>query len=209
VKPYKWLIAAAAVIVLALGLMYFHALPQTHSAEGTQSDPRIGSSKYPAPKNVNNTPPADALASITDPNGIPPLADVNAKCDSAPPHATNRPSLQDDGKGAQQYADMPDNPSTATYKCAIARAKVAGYKVIGNSVKCDEAVVKLLDKSGNTLKSFRPFCMNVGTTGDATCSVQLIPTDNQGNFIWADEPDLLHQNKSEEYVSMQSAFTGC
>ena len=208
-KRYGWLIAAAAVIALALGLMHFHMLPQTHSAEGTQSDPHVGTSKYPAPRTVNSNPPADALASITDPSSIPPLDDINAKCGWAPPRNTNLPSLQDDGKGVQQYADMPDNPNTATYKCAIARAKVAGYKVIGNSVKCDEAVVKLLDKSTNTLKSFRPFCMNVGTTGDATCSVQLIPTDNQGNFIWADEPDLLHQNKSEEYVSMQSAYAGC
>lgn len=194
-------LAAAVVAVLAF-------LNPTHdSAKGTQSDPNVGTSQYPAPKAANPTPPSLA---ISDPSAIPALSDASAKCPwlgAHQPHPANRPSLQDDGVGAQQFTDMPDTPSADTLKCAIARAKAAGYVVTGNSVKCTEETIELT-ANGESWK-FRPFCMNVSPTGDSTCTVNLVPTDYQGNFIWADQPNFRHQNTLADYVRNLSSFTGC
>jgi len=203
-KRLRPLFAAAAVVALALVLMHHHALPQTDKATGTQSDPHVGTSKYPAPKAANTTPPSIA---ISDPSAIPALTDINAKCDWAKNDSAARPSLQDDGVGAQTFADMPQHPSTDTMKCAIARAKAAGFVVTGGSVKCTEAVVELLD-NGKTWK-FRPFCMNVSPAANPTCVVNLVPTDYQGNFFWSDQPSFRHQNTSAEYVRNLGSFAGC
>lgn len=211
------LFAAVAVVVLAIALMQNHMLPRTHGAEGTQSDPHVGTSKYPAPKDASkipsnpNHPLAPApVAVIKDPNAVPALSDVNARCQWADPRGNNPPSLQDDGKGAQKFSDMPDTASTNTLKCAVARAKAAGYQVIGNSVKCSEAIVKLLDSSTNTLWSFRPFCMAPSQTSDPTCMVTLIPTDIEGNFLWRDQPDLSRlQNFLADGVRNDPSYAGC
>lgn len=206
-----WLLIAA-VLVVALGaiLALTGVLPKNHAssaAQGTQSDPNVGTSRYPAPTPANHTPAPAPVAVAENPNAIPALSDVNAKCQWADPHGNNPPSLQDDGVGTQQFSDMPDTASTNTLKCAIARAKAAGFVTMGNSVKCTEAVIELLD-NGKTWK-FRPFCMNVSPAANPTCVVNLVPTDYQGNFIWADQPSFRHQDTSAEYVRNLGSFAGC
>ena len=212
-KRYALLIAAALVVALGATLAITGVLPKTDKAQGTQSDPDIGSSKYPAPKVVNSVPPAQALAKITNPGAIPALSEVNTPCpegESHRPHPADRPSLQDDAKGAQTFADMPTNPSTDTYKCAIGRAKAAGYYVVDNSVKCDEDVIRLLDPASNTERNFRPFCMGISQASDASCKVTLIVTDYEGNFLWDQQPDLSRlQDFRADGVRNDSAYAGC
>lgn|GEM_PF-7001803 len=188
----------AVVAGLVAAIMSFFLLNAGHNpATGTQGDPSVGTSRYPAPKdarsipsNSHHTPVPAPVAVIDNPNAVPALSDVNAKCQWADPRGKNPPSLQDDNVGTQKFSDMPDTASTNTLKCAIARAKAAGYYAADNSVKCDESVIQLLDESNNKLWSFRPFCMTVGTTGSPLCKVTLIPTDYEGNFLRLSEPDL-------------------
>jgi len=204
---YRYVIAGLAVAALGVALVLAGVLPKNNTSDatqGTQSDPNVGTSQYPAPKAVNPTPPPLAIG---DPSAIPALSDSSAKCSWAKGDSATRPSLQDDGIGAQKFADMPDTPSADTLKCAIARAKAAGYTATGNSVKCTEETIELT-ANGESWK-FRPFCMNVSPTGDSTCTVNLVPTDYQGNFIWADQPNFRHQNTLADYVRNLSSFAGC
>lgn len=203
-KRYALLIVAALVVALGATLALTGVLPKNDKAQGTQSDPRVGTPKYPAPTAANTTPPAIA---ISDPSAIPALSDVNAKCTWATADSHTQPSLQDDGVGAQSFIDMPQKPSTDTLKCAIARAKAAGFVVTSNSVKCTEEVIELLD-NGKTWK-FRPFCMNVSLAGNPTCSVNLVPTDYAGNFFWSDQPSFRHQDASADYIRSLHSFDGC
>lgn len=181
-------VAAVAAIIGITPILA--ACGTSNPGAGTQSDKHVGTSAHPAPKVKHHAPSASNLEAVTNPGAIPPLSDVNATCPQAPAHDSAHPSLQDDNQGAQDYADMPANPSTATYKCAIARAKAAGYVVASNSVKCDEPTIDLLSNDGKTLWPFRPFCMNVGQSGDPTCKVPLVVTDYAGNFLRQSEPDL-------------------
>lgn len=148
-------------------------------------------------------------AATINPGTIQALHDVNAKCSWADPRGTNPPSLQDDGTGVQSYGQMPANPSDNTVTCAIARAKAAGYSVVGNSVTCAEKTIELLD--GKTLRTFnRPLCVNVGTHSDPTCTITLVPVDYQGNFLWDEQPDLSRlQNVGESYVADLGSFASC
>ena len=207
---YRYIIAGLAVAALGAILALAGMLPKNNDAgAGTQSDSHVGTTKYPAPKAANSVPSKNALATITDPSAIPAFTDVNAKCDSAGPHE-HLPSLQDDGKGAQTYADMPANPSASDYKCAIARAQAAGYYVTGNSVACDEPVVELRDPSTKKDWSFRPFCMNLSQSDDPTCKVTLIVTDYQGNFIWQDMTDLSwDQDVLGDKLRLRGAYATC
>jgi hypothetical protein len=206
---YRYVIAGLAVAALGVALMLAGVLPKTDRAQGTQSDPNIGSSKYPAPKEVGGKPPTKNLAAVVDPAALPALTDVNDTCDGLKP-GNHHVSLQEDGKGAQAFADMPTNPSTDTYKCAIRRAKAAGYYVVGNSVNCSEDTVKLLDPTSNTERSFRPFCMGVSQASDETCKVTLVVTDYAGNFLWDQQPDLSRlQNFRADGVRNDTAYAGC
>ena len=52
--------------------------------------------------------------------------------------------------------------------------------------------------------------MSVGTHGDPTSTITLVPVDYQGNFLWNEEPDLSRlQNIREDYVANLSSFAGC
>ena len=201
---------AVAVAAIVAAVMAFVAHNSADPATGTQSDSHVGTTKNPAPKGATSVPPKNALATITAPSAIPALIDVTAKCDSASPHATNRPSLQDNGKGAQKLSDMPANPGAGDYKCAIARAQAAGYYVTGNSVACDESIVELHEESTNKNWSFRPFCMNLSQSDDPTCKVTLIVTDYQGNFIWQDMTKLSwDQDILGDKLRLRGSFAGC
>jgi len=212
-KRYWPLIAAMLVIALGITLAQAGVLPKSHTsgaAQGTQRDPNVGTSKYPAPSQASHTLAPPPVAVIDNPDAISALPDVNAKCPWAESNSTDRPSLQDAGGGAKKFSDMPDTASTNTLKCAVARAKAAGYYVAGNSVKCDEPIVQLTDESTNTYWNFRPFCMTVSQSGDATCKVTLIPTDYAGNFIWQDMTDLSwDQDILGDKLRLRGSFAGC
>lgn len=171
--------AAIAILVVLTG-------SKSPSPKGTQSDPNVGSSKYLAPKHANQPP---EHSRVNDPDSIPALSKPYVTCPWADSNSTH-PSLQDNGQGATSYADMPESADSNTVRCAIARAKAAGYTVANDSVQCQEQTVELLDPASNKLWSFQPFCVYVGASDGPTCSVTLIPTDYQGNFIRQDEPDL-------------------
>lgn len=202
-RRYWPLLAAALVVALGATLALTGMLPKTDKAAGTQSDSHVGTSQYPAPKKANPKPPS---FTVDNPDAITALPDVNAKCPWADADS-NRPSLQDDGIGTQTFADMPQKPSANTVKCTVARAKAAGYMVDGNSVKCTEELIEINDGGKNW--QFRPFCMNISPAANPTCMVNLVPTDIQGNFFWADEPSFRHQDASAEYVRNLSSFAGC
>jgi hypothetical protein len=204
-----WLLIAG-LFVAALGatLALTGALPKTDKAQGTQSDPHVGTSKHPAPKKADRKPAPASVAAVSDPADITALDTVNDPCSWIEP-GDYPPSLQDNGKGAQKFSDMPAKPSVATYKCAVARAKAAGYYVTGNSVACDESVIELLDEN-NKLWDFSPFCMSVSQTDDPTCKVALVVTDHQGNFIWQDMPDLSwHQDILGDEIRLRDSYATC
>lgn len=202
------LFAAAAVVILAVVLMQNHALPQTDKAQGTQSDPHVGTSEHPAPKKADRKPAPASVAAVSDPANITALDTVNDPCSWIEP-GNYPPSLQDNGKGARKFSDMPAKPSVATYKCAVARAKAAGYYVAGNSVACDEPVIELLDDN-NKLWDFSPFCMSVSQTDDPTCKVALVITDYAGNFVWQNMPELSwHQDILGDEIRLRDSYATC
>jgi len=198
----------AVIVATIVAIVVLTSHNSSNPAAGTQSDPHVGTSRYPAPTVANHTPPSATVAVANNPNAVPALANVNDKCLWAA-RGNNPPSLQDDGQGSQSYADMPSAVSDNTLRCAIARAKAAGYKVEINSVTCDEPVIQLLDESNNKLWSFKPFCMYIGR-GGPLCKIPLVVTDYQGNFLRQSEPDLKRlQNFRADSVLNESAYADC